>query len=186
MKRISTLICSVLLCVGLISADRIYVDKSNFTLTYYNDAGQAVATYKIAVGKNYGQKRRQGDLKTPEGTFKVVSIENSSKWDETHNDWKGPGSGPYGPKFIRLKTPGFSGIGIHGTNAPHTIGTRCSEGCIRMHNEDVKKLSSMVRKGTVVEISADSHETYVAPKAKKYSKSSYRKARRRHTRRHRR
>lgn len=157
-------------------ADKIYVDKEKLTLTYYNDNDEVVDVFPVCVGKNYGQKRCQGDLKTPEGTFSVQRIQDSSRWAHTYNDWKGPGPGPYGPKFIRLRTPGCSGIGIHGTNEPETIGTRNSEGCVRMRNEDVLKLASMVKPGTKVVISADSQETYVPPK-KSYRKKSYSKKR---------
>lgn len=43
-------------------------------------------------------------------------------------------------------------LGIHGTNAPETIGTSSSAGCIRMHNADVEELFILARQGTEVEI----------------------------------
>ena len=39
---------------------------------------------------------------------------------------------------------------IHGTNAPETIGTHVSSGCIRLTNEDVADLYSRVNVGTRV------------------------------------
>ncbi|NKB54093.1 MAG: L,D-transpeptidase family protein [Rhizobiaceae bacterium] len=39
---------------------------------------------------------------------------------------------------------------IHGTNAPSSIGTAASSGCIRMRNEDIKHLYSKVHNGTKV------------------------------------
>ncbi|HKU08002.1 MAG TPA: L,D-transpeptidase, partial [Bradyrhizobium sp.] len=39
---------------------------------------------------------------------------------------------------------------IHGTNAPQTIGTRVSSGCLRLTNEDVMDLYSRVHLGTKV------------------------------------
>jgi lipoprotein-anchoring transpeptidase ErfK/SrfK len=39
---------------------------------------------------------------------------------------------------------------IHGTNAPDTIGTQVSSGCIRMLNEDVIDLYKRVHVGTKV------------------------------------
>jgi hypothetical protein len=39
---------------------------------------------------------------------------------------------------------------IHGTNAPSTIGTRVSSGCIRLTNDDVADLYSRVTIGTKV------------------------------------
>ena len=43
-------------------------------------------------------------------------------------------------------------MGIHGTHDPQSIGTDASEGCIRLHNEDLQELRSVVKVGTVVEI----------------------------------
>jgi lipoprotein-anchoring transpeptidase ErfK/SrfK len=39
---------------------------------------------------------------------------------------------------------------IHGTNAPWTIGTNVSSGCIRLRNEDVVDLYERVSVGTTV------------------------------------
>jgi lipoprotein-anchoring transpeptidase ErfK/SrfK len=39
---------------------------------------------------------------------------------------------------------------IHGTNAPATIGTHVSSGCIRLTNEDVSDLYSRVNVGSKV------------------------------------
>jgi hypothetical protein len=44
------------------------------------------------------------------------------------------------------------GYGIHGTNAPETIGRSVSHGCVRLKNEDIEKLYDMVPVGTPVYI----------------------------------
>lgn len=44
------------------------------------------------------------------------------------------------------------GYGIHGTNAPETIGRSVSHGCVRLRNEDIEKLFEMVPIGTPVYI----------------------------------
>jgi len=44
------------------------------------------------------------------------------------------------------------GYAIHGTNKPETIGQAVSHGCIRMRNEDIGRLYSMVPVGTPVYI----------------------------------
>ena len=61
-------------------------------------------------------------------------------------------AGAYGPYFIRLLTPPHRGIGIHGTHAPESIGTRATEGCIRMNNDDLRELRPYVEPGMKVEI----------------------------------
>lgn len=44
----------------------------------------------------------------------------------------------------------WSGYAIHGTNNPSSIGKEASHGCVRLFNEDVIKLSSIVGPGTEV------------------------------------
>ena len=56
---------------------------------------------------------------------------------------------PIGMRWIGLDQAGY---GIHGTNAPGSIGRAASHGCIRMRNRDAEELFEMVRVGDVVEI----------------------------------
>ena len=44
----------------------------------------------------------------------------------------------------------LSGYGIHGTTEPETIGQQVTAGCIRMRNEDVEELYSIVQLETRV------------------------------------
>ncbi len=52
---------------------------------------------------------------------------------------------------------GFSGILMHGTNKPSSIGLRSSHGCIRMYPADIEELFSMVSVGTPVRIVYEPH-----------------------------
>ena len=102
------------------------------------------AHYPVCVGKMKGQKQKKGDMKTPECTpenpFVITEIVDASNW---HHDF-GDGRGSilsYGHWFMRLKTPGFSGIGIHGsTNNESSVPGRGSEGCIRLRDDDLIQL----------------------------------------------
>ena len=51
-----------------------------------------------------------------------------------------PGGHPMNPLGVRALYLGESTYRIHGTDAPWTIGTAISKGCIRMYNEDVLDL----------------------------------------------
>ena len=84
--------------------------------------------YPIACGRALGNKEKPGDMKTPEGLFSVQQIQDASAWTHDFGDGKGEIRGAYGSHFIRLKTPGHRGIGIHGTHDPASIGTRATEG----------------------------------------------------------
>jgi lipoprotein-anchoring transpeptidase ErfK/SrfK len=58
--------------------------------------------------------------------------------------------GPGNPLGARAMYLGNTVYRIHGTNAPETIGTQVSSGCIRLTNEDVTDLYSRVNVGTKV------------------------------------
>lgn len=58
--------------------------------------------------------------------------------------------GPENPLGARALYLGDTLYRIHGTNAPWTIGTNNSSGCIRMRNEDVVELYEMVKVGAKV------------------------------------
>ncbi|MBR0869194.1 L,D-transpeptidase [Bradyrhizobium tropiciagri] len=58
--------------------------------------------------------------------------------------------GPGNPLGARAMYLGGTVYRIHGTNAPETIGTRVSSGCLRLTNEDVSDLYSRVGVGTKV------------------------------------
>lgn len=110
-------------------------------------------TFEVAVGANGGQKKKVGDSRTPTGSFTVQQIQNSTSWTYDFGDGKGPIPRAYGPWFIRLKTPGWTGIGIHGTHDPTSIGNTITQGCIRMRNPELEELKKLVFVGMKVIIS---------------------------------
>lgn len=133
----------------------IYIDKQELMLTLFSPDGKVLAEFPVACGKNIGQKQKSGDFKTPEGMFYISQIQDASQWGHDFNDGKGFIRHAYGPWFMRLDTGRHKGIGIHGTHAPESIGTRATEGCIRLRNEDLEQLHSLVKVGTTVIITPD-------------------------------
>jgi lipoprotein-anchoring transpeptidase ErfK/SrfK len=134
----------------------VLVDKHRLVMKIINFSGDTIETYPVAVGTNLGDKEKVGDLKTPEGTFGVVTIEDASAWKyDFEDDGKGPVDGAYGPWFVRLKVTNHKGIGIHGTHDNTTIGKRVSHGCIRMKNEDLQEIVPRIREETNVIITKD-------------------------------
>lgn len=102
------------------------------------------AYYPVCVGKNKGHKQKVGDMRTPESSFEkpftITQITDASKWTHDFGDGRGEILS-YGNWFMRLATPGFSGIGIHGsTNNESSVPGRGSEGCIRLRNDDLDQL----------------------------------------------
>ena len=125
----------------------IIIDTPNTYLYLVMGNGQAMR-YGIGVGR---------DGFTWSGT---QTITKKAEWP----DWTPPPEmiqrQPYLPRFMaggegnplgaRALYLGKTLYRIHGTNAPGTIGTRVSSGCIRLTNEDVADLYSRVNVGTKV------------------------------------
>lgn len=125
----------------------IVISKKDLQLIVYARSGNdtiALAAYPVCVGKNKGQKQGKGDMRTPESSiespFSITNIQDASTWTHDFGDGRGAILA-YGHWFLRLKTPGHNGIGIHGsTNNENTVPGRGSEGCIRLLDKDIIQL----------------------------------------------
>ena len=141
-------------CQRLLNSEYEYfiiVDKQDMRVKLYDRYGQLKKSYKCACGKNFGNKRQKGDCRTPEGFFQAGSVKNSTNWHYTdENGKRSEKPGQYGPRFFRVVTPKFNSTGIHGTDAPWTVGQRRSHGCIRLTNESILELVEYVTKGMPV------------------------------------
>lgn len=167
MKRL--VILAVLMCLPFIAGAQdfrkylaqvddypfIVISKTALTLDLVDGNGKVIAHYGCACSKYYGNKERKGDNKTPEGQFKITQLLNARGLSHDFGDGKGPIRNAYGPWFLRLGVPGYIDIGIHGTHLPESIGTRATEGCIRLTNEDITDLKQRVHVGTPVIILPD-------------------------------
>ena len=100
-----------------------------------------LATFQVAVGAEASP--------SPSGKFQILNrvanptYYHSGKVIPTGKD------NPLGTRWLGLSQKGY---GIHGTNAPRSVGHAASHGCIRLRNHDAERLFSMVRVGDVVEI----------------------------------
>ena len=87
--------------------------------------------------------------KTPVGEFKIVDRLAQPTW--WHPDGR---TIPYGDPENLLGTHWLAldikGYGIHGTWEPETVGKQSSLGCVRLVNEDVEELFTLVTIGTPV------------------------------------
>ncbi len=91
---------------------------------------------------------------SPAGEFKVAIRLSRPTWYYRGKVVPPGRSNPLGTRWIGLSVKGF---GIHGTNAPKSIGKKASHGCIRMHNSDVEELFELVQEGDAVEIYGESN-----------------------------
>lgn len=147
----------VMLVIRFSSAQTIIISKQEMHLYVIGTDNLADTLFMapVGLGRNMGNKQKEGDNRTPEGLFPIQSIERSSHWIHDFHDGAGPRKGAYGDWFIRLSVPEFRGIGIHGTCFPELIGTRCSEGCIRLKNDDLLELVKYIKPGMTVTITED-------------------------------
>jgi lipoprotein-anchoring transpeptidase ErfK/SrfK len=126
----------------------IVVTRGTNTLRLY-DSQRLVRTFPVATG--------QAIYPTPAGVWRIMNKQRDPWWyPPTYDSWaKGlkpvpPGpSNPLGTRWMGLSAPG---VGIHGTDAPTSIGYSASHGCIRMHVPDAEWLFEHVRVGTPVVI----------------------------------
>jgi len=89
---------------------------------------------------------------SPVGVYKIVNSIPEPTW-YYKGKIVGPGkANPLGSRWLGLSIKGY---GIHGTNAPSSIGHNASHGCVRMRNKDVEELFGMVGIGDQVELYAD-------------------------------
>lgn len=122
-------------------ARRVVINIPALVLELFED-DRLVAGYPIAVGKR--------STPSPRGSFQVSAKVKNPTWYGPSNEIVPPGkNNPVGTRWIGLDKKGY---GIHGTNAPNSIGRAASHGCIRMRNRDAEDLFSRVRIGDEVRI----------------------------------
>lgn len=132
----------------------LIVDKNTMRIYRYDKYGVEQERVGIAVAKNFGSKHKKRDGRTPEGFFSIEGIYDSTDWLFTDDDGNtSPTKGQFGPRYMRLRTPVSSQIGIHGTVAPWSIGGRRSHGCIRMLNENIVRFAEICKPGWPVIVS---------------------------------
>ena len=140
----------------------IIVDKSEYELYVYDDEGW-YATYPIVFGsKDLSDKMKEGDKKTPDGTFKIIIKKIHPKWGpellldypnqtsvEKFKERKAKGILPRGAKI-------GNGIAIHATRPQEewTVDNfyNWTDGCVSVKYTEMKDLYSYIPLGTVVTI----------------------------------
>ncbi|MCP8967014.1 L,D-transpeptidase [Ectobacillus ponti] len=120
----------------------IIVNKQTNKLAYVN-GGKIQRIFPVATGKT-------SDL-TPEGEFDVVTKARNPYYIKKNIPGGSP-ENPLGTRWIGFNARGTDGTkyGIHGTNAPGSIGKYISQGCIRMYKKDVEYLFDQIPIGTKV------------------------------------
>jgi lipoprotein-anchoring transpeptidase ErfK/SrfK len=125
----------------------VTIDRAGFRLRLFKRF-RYVKRYGIAVGAP--------GYSTPTGRFSIANKAVNPAWSAPDAPWAGayrneviPGGSAENP--LKARWLGIvGGVGIHGTAAEYSIGTRASHGCIRMRVADVVDLYPRVPVGTPV------------------------------------
>ncbi len=138
------------------SVDKILVEKKDRRLMLISK-GEVLKTYKIALGGNpNGPKERQGDNKTPEGTYFIDSRNKDSRYhlslhisypnERDKKRAKELGVSPGGNIMIHGIKNGFSWVGDRHTEVDWT------KGCIAVTDDEIEEIAKVALNGTIVEI----------------------------------
>lgn len=140
----------------------IIVDKSDYELHIFDQDGW-YASYPVVFGsKNQQDKYMEGDKRTPEGNFRIISKRPHEKWNKmlmldypNKESWE---------KFKERKAKGLipknakigGGIALHGTWPNDNIVvddfTNWTNGCVSLKNNDLDEIAQWVNVGTRVTI----------------------------------
>lgn len=151
------LICLFIIPFSSYSKDKIdiiLVKKSERVLYAIKD-DKVIKKYNIALGKNpNGQKKVEGDKKTPEGYYFIDGKNAKSKFFlSLHTSYPN-----FHDKQIALKNKVNPGehIAIHGLPPLNLLaqylfdGADWTDGCIALNNSDMKELWDLTEEGTQI------------------------------------
>ena len=129
----------------------VVVDKSLFKLWICYE-GAPVRGYTVttgAVNKETPVAKFSVGGKNPKPAWwPPADVKVSGKVPVPYGD----AANPLGDWWIALDHDLHHGIGIHGTNDPGSIGSKASNGCVRMLNEEVGDVAAVAYKGMAVTV----------------------------------
>ena len=118
----------------------IVVSLEDHKLALVED-GHVVKVYTVAVGKP--------STPSPVGTFTIERRVMNPTYSHAGRVVAPGPNNPVGTRWMGLSIHGY---GIHGTNAPSSIGKAASHGCIRMAKADLEEFYELVAEGDTVEL----------------------------------
>lgn len=136
---------------------RIHVKPDEFALYWTLEKNRAIR-YPVGVAQRHlwepGTYVIKAKKEWPSWTPTPEMIERNPKYAEWEDGMPGGPSNPLGARALYLFRPngGDTMLRIHGTNLPHTIGTRVSNGCARLTNGYAVDLYNRVPLDTIVHL----------------------------------
>jgi hypothetical protein len=117
----------------------LVVDRARLEMTLYRN-GESIFSAPVGIGRDAWP--------TPAGEFNI-----RSELTRYASPFYGPiAFGTTARSAVLTEWPEGGFIGIHGTNEPQLLPGRVSHGCIRLRNEDIRRLAMLMPVGTPVTI----------------------------------
>ncbi len=165
---------------SLAGPTRLIIWKSQYTLTLYK-GGRPIKTYRAVFGRGFrdGDKRMEGDKRTPEGDFYICTMNHSKRFYKFMGlSYPGAKHAEFGLRDKLISPMEYStikkaldeqqqppwgtrlggAVGIHGrmlngAATPQDYSSmNWTDGCIALDNGDVDEIFSVVTLGTPVTI----------------------------------
>lgn len=140
----------------LSAVDKIVVDKSKRKLDLYHK-NEIVKTYTVALGfAPVGHKLKEGDGKTPEGTYQICQKNSQSRYHKSLRVSYPSQEDQKRAKEKRVKPGGD--IMVHGLGKEFSflgkahILSDWTLGCIALTNEEIEEIYDVVKIGTPIQI----------------------------------
>jgi murein L,D-transpeptidase YafK len=142
--------------LSTLQPDRVVVLKAERRLVLMR-GDQVLKVYRVALGRYAkGAKRRQGDAKTPEGTYTLdYRLDNSAFYKAIHISYPNPrdrararsmGVDPGGKIMIHGIANGWTPVELGHPSLDWT------QGCIAVTNREMDEIWRLVKTGTPIEI----------------------------------
>ncbi|CAM8647628.1 YkuD_like domain containing protein [Acidimicrobiia bacterium] len=120
---------------------RMVLNLSKFQLIVYKGSEVFIET-DVVIGKD--------STRTPVGRFYMTEKIKQSNDTGIYGSWVLATNGY--SESLDTFNDGLPVIAFHGTNQPELVGTKASNGCVRMTNEVVSKLADALPAGTPIDI----------------------------------
>ena len=145
--------------------DGIVINLSDRTLYWFVN-GALHARFPVGIGRN--------GWETPAGHYRIVGRREDPIWHvppSIQAEMRAQGAevvttvaagpdNPLGKYWIQLSVPGY---GLHGTNAPASIGKYATHGCLRLLPDHVERLFREAPDGTRVDVIIEPVKLATAP-----------------------
>ena len=120
--------------------------KKLFVTEEKNDSYSVVKEFPISIGIISGDKKIEGDEKTPEGAYTLIDLKTDEELPEKYGPYAAVLNYPNKKDLEAGKTG--SGIWIHGTGTNQL--TPDTQGCVELSDQHLIQLFSFISKGTKI------------------------------------